>query len=341
MNRSVAIVLMAAALGFGSAAPAAAQSYHVVERYKLGGNGGWDYLALDGATNRLFIGRDDRIMVVDPAAGKVVGEIGGLVRAHGIAFDGVTGRGFATSGGDATVVIFDLATLEVLGRTKVDEDDDAILLDPATRHVFTFNGDAHTASVLDPASGKRIGTVDLGAKPEFGVADGHGKLYVNLESSSEIAEIDAAGMKVTRRWPLAPCEAPTGLAIDVEHRVLFSVCRNRVMAVSDAAAGKVVANVAIGPGADAARYDARASLAFASTGGDGAISVIREQSPSKFDVVQTVETQVGARTMELDPRTHRLYTVSAEFGTPPASAPGVRRRPPVVPGSFTLLVLDP
>jgi DNA-binding beta-propeller fold protein YncE len=318
----------------------AADAYHVTKTFKLGGDGYWDYLKLDGATNRLFIGHNDRITVVDPVLGKVIGEVPGLQRAHGVALDEASGHGFATSGGDATVVMFDLVTLKPLGRTKVDEDDDAILSDPATGHIFTFNGDAHTASVIDPASGKLLGTVDLGAKPEFGVSDGEGKLYVNLESSSEIAEVDAAAMKVIRKWPLAPCDAPTGLAIDEVHHVLFSVCRNQTMAMSDIESGKVVGHVAIGPGADAARYDPATGLAFASTGGDGAITVVHEDSPTAFRIVQTVRTDVGARTMELDPRTHRLYTVTSDLKPPPEGQGQQRRRPEIVPGSFRLLVLE-
>ena len=325
---------------FGGAAFAAMPNYHMAGTFKLGGDGGWDYLTLDGATNRLFIGRQNRIMVVDPANGKVLGEVPGFNRAHGVAFDRAAGRGFATSGGDGKVVIFDLKTLKVVGRADVDIDDDAILFDPATHHIVTFNGDAHTASVVDPVAGKRIGTIPLGAKPEFGVTDGHGKLYVNLESTSQIAELDAAAMKVVRKWSLAPCQSPTGLAIDTVHHLLFSGCRNRLMAISDAVAGKVVARVPIGRGVDACRYDAATGLAFASTG-DGAITVVHEDSPSAFHVVQTVKTEVGARTMELDPSTHRLYTVTAKFGPLPAAAQGRRRRPPIVPGSFRLLVIDP
>lgn len=328
-------------LGLAQAAAAASMTYHVAKTYKLGGDGFWDYLTFDPATDRLFIGRNDRIMVVDAGSGKLVGEVHGLQRAHGVAIDHAHGRGFATSGGDAMVVIFDLKTLNVLGKTKVGIDDDAIQFDPATGHVFTFNGDAHTASVIDPATGKLIGTVDLGAKPEFGVPDGQGKLYVNLESSSELAEIDAASMKVTRRWSLAPCQSPSGLAIDAAHHILFSVCRNRVMAISDAESGKVIAHVPIGPGADAARYDPGTGLAFASTGGDGAITIVHEDSPTQFHVVQTVKTQLGARTMGLDPRTHRLFTVTASLKPRPRK-PGQRRRfPEIVPGTFKVIVLEP
>ncbi len=335
--RTVLIVL---ALALFLPALADAQSYHVAQRYKLGGDGGWDYLTLDTTSHKLYIGRQDRIMVVDPANGTVLGQVTGLERAHGVAVDDELGRGFATSGADSTVVIFDLRTFKVLGRTLVDVDDDAILFDPATRHIFTFNGDAHSASVIDPASGARLGTIDLGAKPEFGVSDGQGRIYVNLESSSQVAEIDAAGMKVLRKWPLAPCESPSGLAIDRVHHLLFSGCHNQVMAISDAQAGTVIASDSIGRGVDACRFDAGTGLAFASTG-DGAITVIHEDSPATFHVVQTVTTQPGARTMELDPASHRLYTVSAEYGPAPRAASGQRRRPPLVPGSFTLLVLEP
>lgn len=320
--------------------PAAAQSYHIVHRYKVGGDGFWDYLSLDTTTNRLFITRGDHVMVIDPTNGKVVGDIPGFDRAHGTAFDDAANKGFSTSGADSNVVMFDLTSLKVLGKIPVDVDDDAILFDPATQHIFTMNGDAQSASVIDPVAGTRIGTVDLGAKPEFGVSDGQGHVYVNLESSSQIAEIDAKTMTVTRTWPLAPCESPSGLAIDTEHHVLFSGCHNQVMAMSDAVQGKVIASVPIGQGVDACRYDAGTGLAFASTG-DGAITVIHEDSPTRFRVVQTVKTAAGARTMELDPRTHTLYTATASFGPQPAaSANGRRRRPPMVPGSFTLYVLQ-
>ncbi len=342
MNKKMhGLAAAAALLAFAQAGTAAAQTYHVAKMYKLGGAGFWDYLNLDRATHRLFIGRNDRVMVVDPATGKVLGHVPGLMRAHGVAFDHASGRGFATSGGDATVVMFDLETLKPIGRIKVDEDDDAVLHDPATGHIFTFNGDAHTASDIDPAKGKLVGTIDLGAKPEFGVTDRQGKLYVNLESTSQMAEIDASAMKVTRKWALAPCDSPSGLAIDTAHHILFSVCRNGMMVMSNAQSGRVVAHVPIGPGPDAARFDPGTQLAFASTGGDGAITVVHEDSPTQFRVVQTVKTALGARTMELDPKTHRLYTVTAAFKPRPAQAQGQRRRrPELVPDSFELIVLE-
>lgn len=317
------------------AAPAVAQNYTITHTYKLGGDGGWDYLALDTASHGLFIARQDRVMVVDPQNGKPIAVIPGLNRAHGIAFAYAEGHGFATSGADSTVTMFDLKTLKVLKRTKAAIDDDAVLFDPATGHIFTMNGDAKSSSVIDAKTGDVIGTIDLGGGPEFGVSAGDGKLYINIEDASEVVEVDAAAMKVTRRWSIKPCESPSGLAIDRVHHRLFSGCRNGTMGISDAQAGKLVTTVPIGRGVDACRFDEGTGLAFASNG-DGTLTVIHEDSPDTYTVVGNVNTMRGARTMELDPVSHRLFTVSAEFGPLPAG----QRRPPVLPGTFSLLELD-
>jgi DNA-binding beta-propeller fold protein YncE len=322
------------------AATAQAQTYHLAQTFTLGGDGGWDYLALDTHGNRLFIARQDRVMVVDPATGALLGQITGLDRAHGVAFDYASGHGFATSGADSTVTMFDLKTLQVLGHTVVAPDDDGILYDPATRHIFTMNGDAGTASVLDGVTGKLLGTVDLGGKPEFGVSAGNGKVYINLADKGEVAEVNARTMRVTRHWSIAPCEGPSGLAIDRRTMRLFSGCRSGVMAISDARAGKLVTTVPIGRGVDACRFDPATRLAFASNG-DGTVTVIREVSPTKFAVVANVQTRRGARTMELNERTHQLYTVTADFGpAPAATAEHPHPRPAILPGTFSLLVLD-
>ena len=318
------------------AAPAVAQNYTITHTYKLGGDGGWDYLALDTAGHRLFIARQDRVMVVDPEDGKPIAVIPGLNRAHGIAFAYAEGHGFATSGADSTVTMFDLKTLKVLKRTKAAIDDDAVLFDPATGHIFTMNGDAKSSSVIDAKTGDLIGNIDLGGGPEFGVSAGDGKLYINIEDASEVVEVDAAVMKVTRRWSIKPCESPSGLAIDRVHHRLFSGCRNGTLGISDAQAGKLVTTVPIGRGVDACRFDEGTGLAFASNG-DGTLTVIHQDSPDKYTVVGNVTTMRGARTMELDPVSHRLFTVSAEFGPLPA---GQRGRPPIVPGTFSLLELD-
>jgi hypothetical protein len=337
MNRYCSTVVAAILIAGAAFATTPSPTYHLLHRFTLGGEGFWDYLSLDAAGHRLFIARQDRIMVVDPDSGKLLAEIPGLQRAHGVAFDERTGRGFATSGSDAMVTVFDLKSLAVLGKTPVDADDDAIAFDPASGHVFTFNGDAHSASVLDGATGKRLATVPLGAKPEFGVSAGDGKLYVNLESSSQVAEIDSRTNQVTRTWALAPCESPTGMAIDTAHHRLFSGCRNSLLAVSDTISGKVVASVPIGEGVDATRFDPGTGLAFASCG-DGTLTMAHQDSPDHYSVVQNIETMPGARTMELDPQSHVVYTVSAKFGAPPAAeASGRHRRPPMIPGTFELL----
>jgi DNA-binding beta-propeller fold protein YncE len=340
LARVLALSALSLALSAG-AVTAQTPSYRVTHTYTLGGDGGWDYLTVDTAGNRLFIGRQDRVMVVNLETGALLDTIPGLHRAHGVAFDYATGHGFATSGQDSTVTMFDLKTLRVLGRTVAAEDDDGILFDPVTGHIFTMNGDPGTASVLDGATGRLLGSVALGGKPEFGVSGDNGMVYVNLEDKSEIAEVDARAMRVVRHWSLAPCEGPSGLAIDVAHLRLFSGCRSGVMAISDARAGKLITTVPIGRGVDACRFDAGTGLAFASNG-DGTLTVIREVSPDSFVVAQTVTTKRGARTMGLDPRTHRLYTVSADFGPEPPRTPGQRfRRPSILPGTFALLVLEP
>lgn len=320
----------------------AAPHYHVTRRIVLGGAGSWDYVSLDTARNRLFIARTDRMMVIDPGTGHVLGEIGGLNRGHGVALAYPTGRGFITSGEDSTVVMFDLATLKPLGRITAAVDDDATQYDPTSRDVFTFNGDAASSTVIDPATGKRVATIPLGGKPEFGVAAGNGKLYVNIADKGEVAEVDARTRSVTRRWSIAPCTEPTGLAIDVAHKRLFSGCRNKVMAISDIAAGKLVTTVPIGSGVDADAFDPATGDAFASNG-DGTLTVVHEDSPNAFHVAQTVKTMSGARTMALDPRTHVIYTVSAKFGPRPATATAANpgRYPPVLPGTFTLIEIKP
>jgi YVTN family beta-propeller protein len=301
---------------------AQAPGYHVVATYKLGGGGSWDYLAFDGQGHRVFIGRQDRVMVVDAATGKLLGEVPGLKSAHGAALSEANNRGFATEGA-GFVTMFDLKTLKVVGRIPAAEDADAILFDPFSKRIFTMNGDSGSASVIDPASGKNIGTIALGGKPEFGVTAGNGKLYANISDKGEVAEIDAMGMKVVRRWPVAPCASSTGLSIDVAHNRLFSVCRSKHLAVSDISAGKLVTTLPIGSGVDASAFDPGTQLIFASNG-DGTMTVVHEDTPDKFTIVETVPTGPKAKTMTIDPATHRVYLGTAASG----------------PESFALLVLD-
>ena len=335
------LCLVATPVAAVSAQTSRPATYHVVRALTLGGDGRWDYLTVDTAGHRLFIARQTRIMVVDPDSGRLLGEVPGLNGAHGVALVYPAGHGFATSGHDSTVTMFDLKTLHVLRRTKAADDADGVLYDPASRRVFTFNGDAGTSSAIDPVSGKLIGTIPLGGKPEFGVTSGHGRLYVNLEDKAEIVEIDPTAMRVIRRWSLAPCEEPTGLALDREHQLLFSGCHNKLMAISNAAQGKMIAHVPIGGGVDAGAFDSVSQLAFASNG-DGTLTVVHEDSPTAFHVVSTVTTRPGAKTMALDGRTHRVYTVTSAFGPAPAPTDSEPHpRPSLVPGTFSLLVLDP
>ena len=310
--------------------------YRVTHTYSLGGDGSWDYIVPDPPDHRVFIARQNRVMVVDQDSGKLLGEITGIQGAHGTAIAGGTGHGFATSGNDQSVVMFDLKTFKQLGRIPAAEDADAILFDSASNRVFTLNGDAHSSTVIDPKAGKLITNVPLGGKPEYGASAGDGKVYANLTDTSEVVEIDAKAATVARRWPTAPCKNPVAMAIDTAHHRLFSGCRSGVMAVSDYQAGKVVATVPIGAGVDGAGYDAASGNAFASNA-DGTLTVIRQDSPDRYHVLETVATPLGSRNMGLDPTNHRLFVAAAKFGPAPA---GGRGRGPVLPDSFSVLVIE-
>jgi outer membrane protein assembly factor BamB len=320
-------------------APLLAQSspaYRITHRYTLGGDGSWDYIVPDPPNHRLFIGRQNRVMVVDEENGTLLGEVTGIHGAHGAAIADGTGHGFATSGNDQSVVMFDVKTFQVLGTIPAAEDADAIIYDRVSNRVFTFNGDAHSSTVIDPRTGTRVTNIPLGGKPEYGVSAGDGKVYANLTDTSEVVEIDAKTAAVTRRWSTAPCKQPVAMAIDTGHHRLFSGCRSGVMAISDYQAGTVVATVPIGTGVDGAGYDAASGDAFASNA-DGTLTVIHQNSPDEYRVTQSVPTAPAARNMGLDPTTHRVFLVSATFGPAPTSGRG---RGPVVPGSFTLLVVE-
>ena len=324
---------IALALTLAAAAPLLAQSYRITHIYTLGGDGRWDYVIPDPANHRLFIARQTRVMVVDEDRGTLIGEVTGIQGAHGTALAPATGHGFATSGNDQSVVMFDLKTFKVLGRIPAAEDADAIIYDGASNRVFTFNGDAHSSTVIDPA-GKLITNIPLGGKPEYGASASDGKVYANLTDTSEVVEIDAKAAKVVRRWSTAPCKQPVSMAIDTAHHRLFSGCRSGLMAVSDYAAGKVVATVPIGKGVDGAGFDAASGDAFASNA-DGTLTVIHQDTPDQYHVVENLPTAQGARNMGLDPTNHRVFLVSAKFGPAPAGG-----RAPVLPGTFELMVVE-
>ncbi len=313
--------------------------YKVSKTVVLGGEGFWDYLTYDPASHRLFITRGTHVMVVSTDSWKVVGDIPDTAGVHGVALAG--GRGYTSNGREAMSTVFDLATLKVQEKVKTDEGPDAIAYDPASGRVFTMNGRANTATAIDAKGGQAPVSIPLGGRPEFAVADGHGHLFVNLEDKSELVMVDTKKLAVKATWPLAPCQEPSGLAIDVKHHRLFSGCRNKMMAVVDDQSGKVVATVPIGQGVDANRFDPATQLAFSSNG-DGTLTVVHEDSPDKYTVVDNVETARGARTMELDETTHTVYLVTADFGPPPpATKENPHPRPSMVPGSFKLLVVEP
>ena len=315
--------------------------YRITHTYTLGGDGGWDYVIPDPPRHRLFIGRQNRVMVVDENDGKLLGEVTGINGAHGVALVDRTGHGFATSGNDGSVVMFDLNTFKVLGRVPAAEDADAVIYDPVSNLVFTFNGDAHSSTVINPREGKLVTNIQLGGKPEYGLSAGDGKVYANITDNSEVVEIDTKKLSVTRRWSTAPAKQPVAMAVDLKNHRLFSGCRSGVMAVSDYKSGKVVATVPIGAGVDGAAFDPDTRDAFAANA-DGTLTVIHQDGPDKYHVVENIQTALGARNMGLDPTTHRLYVVSARFGPAPAEATAAnpRRRPPAIPGSFMMMVVE-
>jgi DNA-binding beta-propeller fold protein YncE len=321
-----------------AAPPAPDSGYRLIKKVHLGGEGGWDYLMMDNAARRLYISHSTHVIVLDADTYEVVGDIPDTPGVHGVALAPEFGRGFTSDGQAAKVTIFDLKTLKKIGEAKTGEGPDGILYDPASKRVFTFNGRANSSTAIDAATGDVAGTIDLGGRPEFAVSDEAGHIYNNLEDKSEELEIDSRSLKILHRWPLAPCESPSGMAIDREHRRLFVGCHNEMMAVLDADTGHVIATVPIGRGVDANRFDPGTGLAFSSNG-DGTLTVVREESPGKFSVVENVPTERGARTMALDLKTHRIFTVTAQFGPMPPPKPGERfRRPPILPDTFELLV---
>ncbi len=332
MKKALWISLVFAALAAG--ADKVGPDYKVVQAWKLGGDGGWDYLKADSDSHRLFVARATRVMVIDTSSGKQIGEIPDTPGVHGIALDHSTGRGYTSNGREDTVSIFDLKSLTVEKKIKVGNGPDAILYDPFSKRVFTFNGKGHDTTAIDALKGEVVGKLELGGKPEFAASDQKGTVFVNIEDTSEIVAFDPQKLAVKSRWKLADCEDPTGLAIDRKHRRLFAGCGgNKKMAIVNAENGKVIATPTIGEGCDATAFDADRDLAFASAG-DGTITVIKEESADKFSVAQTVTTQKGARTMALDNTTHQLFTVTANVS-------GTRENRKVEPGSFVVLLVEP
>lgn len=323
----------------GAPTQAADANYHVVRKITLEGDGGWDYLSVDAANRRIYVTRSSHVNVVDADSGKTVGDITGLSGVHGVAIDDKGGRGYISNGRSNTVTVFDLKTLAKLQEIPVGEGPDAIIYDPASKRVFTFNGHANSATAIDTSTGKVAGTIALAGRPEFAAGDGKGHLYDNLEDKGQVVEIDSRTLTITHTWPLG-AESPSGLAIDPKNHRTFSVCDGGKMVVLNTQTGAVAATPVIGNGPDAAEYDSKERLVFSPNGQDGTLTVIRQVSADRYEVVSTIATQAGARTMTLDPKTHHVFLMAAtRLPDDPAATPGPGGRMPrrYAPGSFTLL----
>ena len=310
----------------------AATGYHVTGEIKIGGEGGWDYLTVDSAGKRLYVSHATHVVVVDTDAGKVVGDIPDTPGVHGIAIVPELNRGFISNGRGNNVTIFDVKTLKATGQVATGENPDSIRYDSVSGRVFAFNGRSKSTTAIDAKTGNVAATIPLPGKPEFSVADGKGKVYVNIEDTSEIVEIDAAKATATKKYSLSPCDGPSGLAIDAKNRRLFSVCSNRLMAISDPDTGKVIATPPIGAGSDGAAFDPGTGYAFSSNG-DGTLTIV-QQTGGKWDVLENIATERGARTIAIDEKTHRVYVPTAK--AMPSQGGG---RATFLPDTFKVLVV--
>lgn len=345
ISKRIAIFVVASLFAFAAfaavfsraATPAPGPSgYHIVKTVPVDGPGGWDYLTVDNDARRLYLSHATHVVVFDADNFSVVGDIPDTQGVHGIALAPEFGRGFTSNGRANTATIFDLKTLKTLGTVKTGTNPDAIVFDGATKRVFALNGGSKDATAFNAADGTVVGTLAVGGRPEFAVADGKGSIFVNIEDTSEVVEFDAQKLTVMHRWPLAPCKAPSGLAMDTKNRRLFEGCDNEMMAVVDADSGRVIATVPTGEGVDANAFDPATQYAFASNGESGTLSVVHQDSPSKYSLVENVPTKKSGRTMALDLKTHNVIIPAADF-EPKAAG---ERRPKIKPGSMVLLVLS-
>jgi len=318
----------------------AQSGYHQLKKITIGGEGGWDYLIADAAAGRVYVSHGAEVDVVDTKTGEVAGKITGLHGVHGIALAPEFDRGFISNGQSGTVTIFDLKKIEKIGDdVPAGKNPDCIIYDPSSKRVFAFNGRSSSATAIDAKDGKVAGTVELEGKPEFAAADGKGRVYVNIEDKSEVFDIDAKNLTVEHKWSLAPCEEPSGMAMDTKSRRIFSGCHNKMVAVMNADTGKVVATPEIGEGVDATAFDPGLKYVYNSCG-DGTLSIAHEDSPDKYTIVEQVKTTPRARTMALDTKTHHVFLSIADFEAAPAASDksgGKAARPRIVPGTFGLL----
>ena len=336
-------IIASLALLLTTAFAATTVSYHLAHTYKFAaapaGREYFDYIYFDPGSRRLYLSHGTEVLVVNVDTGRQEGKISGLKLSHGIAVVPELNRGFISDGMQGKAIIFDLKTLKTVGEASAAPDADCIIYDSASRHIFTFNGDSKSSTVIDPATGNDIGTIDLGGGPEFAVADGRGMIYNNLEDKSEVLAIDSRSLQVKSRWPIAPAGAPAPIAMDREHRRLFVAGREPAMlVVMNADTGKVVQSFPISGGADADVYDPKSGLIFVSTR-EGWVHIFHEDSPDQYSEAGKVKTEVGAKTMAYDPKTQQIFVDTAEFGKAPA--PTKERphpRPVPIPGTFHLLV---
>src|SRR5271157_1436611 len=336
---STGVLALAAVLFTGTCSGAAGQApgpsgYHVIKSVPVGGEGFWDYLTVDSEARRLYISHGTHVQVMDIDTYTIVGDIPDTQGVHGIALAPELGRGFTSNGRANTVTIFDLKTLKAIGTVNAGTNPDAIVYDGVTKRVFTMNGRSSDATAINAADGSVAGKLDLNGKPEFAVADGKGSIYVNIEDKSEMVQFDAQKLIVLNRWPMAPCEEPSSLAMDLKNRRLFAGCHNKMMAVVDADTGKVIATPAIGQGVDANTYDPGTGLAFSSNG-EGTLTVVKQEGPDNYSVLDNVPTKKSARTMGLDLKTHNVVLPAADMNPPKEG----ERRPSMKPGTFVLIVV--
>ena len=333
------VAALVAVPALAAAVPSVGSRYHVVARWQLGGDGGWDYMSVDPVTSELYITRGSHVMVVNTANGKLIDDMTGFQGTHGVVFDADGKFGYISDGRANQVVVFDRHTHAVVAQVAAGTNPDGILFEPFTKTVWAFNGRSKNATVIDARTNKVLATVPLAGKPEFPTSDGKGSVFVNIEDKSLLEKVDARTMKPLAQWPLAPCESPSGQAADTEHEILFSVCDGKVMTATDGNTGKVVATVPIGDGPDAAGFDAQRKLVFSSNG-EGTLTVVRQDAANRYTVLANVPTQRSARTMALDEKTGKVYLVAAKFGPRPApTAANPHPWPTIVPGSFVVLVV--
>jgi YVTN family beta-propeller protein len=316
--------------------------YHLLQKYDLGAAPGgkeyWDYITFDPSSRQLYVSHNTEVKVVDADSGKIVGSIPDLKRVHGIALVKDLGRGFLSDGGADEVVVFDLKTLKATAHIKTGGNPDCIIYDPASRHIFTFNGKTNNTSVIDPASATVLATIEMTGRPEYAVADGRGTIYDNIEDKNEVVAIDSMNNTVKTHWPIAPAEQATAIDLDVQHHRLFIGGRNKMLAIMDTDSGKIIQTFPIGAGVDTNIFEPSSGLLFTAAR-EGTLHVFHEDSPDKFSVVETVKTEFGARNMALDPKTHMLFIDTSDFTAAPApTAEQPHPQPTPVAGTFRLLV---